>query len=67
MCDGSGPAGPSSPRDLNQQVQLTIDSKTGTHTVTLDVRNVYQNFTETAGVGGTQSGGASATASAPQQ
>jgi len=64
ICDHNGPAGPGAPRDLNHQIQLTIDSKTGVHAATLDVRNVYQNFTETSGVGGTRSGGASSTAAA---
>jgi hypothetical protein len=62
ICDRNGPAGPGAPRDLDHQIQLTLDSKSGSHAVTLDVRNVYQNFTETNGSGGTQSGGASSTA-----
>ena len=44
ICDKHGAAGPNRGRTLEHEVRLTIDSSSGTHTVTLGVRNIFENY-----------------------
>ncbi|MGC8518961.1 MAG: conjugal transfer protein TraN [Steroidobacteraceae bacterium] len=44
MCGEHGPAGPGAPRNLTEVITLWINAKDGVHTMTLQVRNDYYNY-----------------------